>query len=112
LTERPNRTDQIRRFPPPIRNNPAKYRRPFWLPASNYYILAAAVAIAFFFLVWGVLHEGEDQAPWVPAGFGASLILIGAVFLREIVICWFRKGSISRWTMPRCIQKPTRRKKN
>jgi hypothetical protein len=86
LTERPNRTDQIRRFPPPIRNNPAKYRRPFWLPASNYYILAAAVAIAFFFLVWGVLHEGEDQAPWVPAGFGASLILIGAVFLREIVL--------------------------
>jgi len=63
-----------------------KHRRPFWLPASNYYILAAAIAIAFFFLVWGILHEGDEQVPWIPAGFGASLILIGAVFLREIVL--------------------------
>jgi hypothetical protein len=86
LTERPNRANQIKRFPPPIKNNPAKYRRPFWLPASNYYILAAAVAIASFFLIWGILHEGDDEAPWIPAGIGASLILIGAVFLREIVL--------------------------
>ena len=86
MTERPNRANQIRRFPPQIKNNSAKYRRPFWLPASNYYILAAAVAIAFFFLVWGILHDGDDQAPWIPAGIGASLVLIGAVFLREIVL--------------------------
>lgn len=86
MTERPNRTNQIRRLPPQIRNKPVKYRRPFWLPASNYYILAAAGAIAFFFLVWGILHEGEEEVPWVPAGIGASLILMGAVFLREIVL--------------------------
>jgi hypothetical protein len=87
LTERPSRTNEIRRVPPPpIKNIPARYRRPFWLPASNYYILAAAVAIASFFLIWGILHDGDDQAPWVPAGIGASLILIGAVFLREIVL--------------------------
>ena len=60
--------------------------RPFWLPASNFYILAAAVAIASFFLIWGILHDGDEQAPWIPAGIGASLILIGAVFLREIVL--------------------------
>jgi tetratricopeptide (TPR) repeat protein len=69
-----------------MRINSAKYRRPFWLPASNYYILAAAIAIAFFFLVWGVLQEGDEPMPWIPAGLGASLILIGAVFLREIVL--------------------------
>ena len=86
MTERPNRTNQIRRFPPPIKTRPARARRPFWLPASNFYILAAAVAIASFFLIWGILHDGEDQAPWIPAGIGASLILIGAVFLREIVL--------------------------
>ena len=85
MAERPNQTNQIRRYPPPIKTRPARYRRPFWLPASNYYILAAAVAIASFFLVWGILHDGDD-APWVPAGIGASLILIGAVFLREIVL--------------------------
>ena len=85
MTERPNQTNQVRRFPQPARNNQLKNRRPFWLPASNYYILSAAVAIAFFFLVWGILHDGDD-APWIPAGIGASLILIGAVFLREIVL--------------------------
>lgn len=68
-----------------MKNIPAKNGRPFWLPASNYYILAAAVAIALFFLIWGILHDGND-APWIPAGIGASAILIGAVFLREIVL--------------------------
>ena len=63
-----------------------KYNRPFWLPASNYYILAAAASIAFFFLVWGILHEGEEDTPWIPAGIGASVILGSAVFLREVVL--------------------------
>lgn len=44
------------------------------------------MAIASFFLVWGILHEGGDEAPWIPAGISGSLILIGAVFLREIVL--------------------------
>ena len=64
----------------------ARARRPFWLPASNYYVLAAAVAIAFFFLVWGILHDGGDETPWVTAGIGASIILSGAVILRELVL--------------------------
>jgi hypothetical protein len=60
--------------------------RPFWLPASNYYILTAAAAIAFFFLIWGVLHQGNEETPWIPAGIGASIILAGAVLVREIVL--------------------------
>lgn len=32
------------------------------------------------------MHEGNEQVPWIPAGVGASVILIGAVFLREIVL--------------------------
>jgi hypothetical protein len=86
LAERPDQSNQIREFPPRVRNIRAKQTRPFWLPASNFYILSAAVSIAAFFLIWGVLHEGDEQAPWIPAGIGASLILIGAVFLREIVL--------------------------
>lgn len=66
--------------------NARKNHRPFWLPASNYYILAAAATIAFFFLVWGILREGEDETPWIPAGIGASVILGSAVFLREVVL--------------------------
>jgi len=63
-----------------------KYNRPFWLPASNYYILTVSASIAFFFLVWGILHEGEEDMPWIPAGIGASIVLGSAVFLREVVL--------------------------
>ncbi len=61
-------------------------RRPFWIPASSFYFLAAAIALGFFFLVWGILHDGEEPTPWIPAGLGASVVLIGAVVLREIVL--------------------------
>jgi hypothetical protein len=62
-----------------------KTRRPFWLPASNYYVLALAVAAVFFFLVWGVLHDGGEETPWITAGVGASILMIGAVLLREVI---------------------------
>lgn len=65
-------------------NDSYKYRRPFWLPASNFYILAVAVALVFFFIVWGLFHD--EEMPYIPAGIGASLILVGAVILREIVL--------------------------
>ena len=60
--------------------------RPFWLPASNFYILAAASAIAFFFFLWWILHEGGEEMPYVPAGIGACAVLTGAVFLREVAL--------------------------
>lgn len=63
-----------------------RHNRPFWLPASNYYILAAAATIAFFFLIWGILHEGAEDMPWIPAGIGSGVILGSAVFLREVVL--------------------------
>jgi hypothetical protein len=69
------------------RGESTRQRRPFWLPASNFYILAASVSIAFFFLVWGLLNDGRvDETPWVPAGIGAALILGGAVVIREVVL--------------------------
>lgn len=60
--------------------------RPFWLPASNYYVMAVAVAGIFFFVIWGVLHDTGEEAPWVTAGISASVVLIGAVIVREIVL--------------------------
>jgi hypothetical protein len=65
---------------------PVKARRPFWLPASNYYVLTAAVSIAFFFLSWGILHDEGEETPWVSAGVGASIILAGAVIMREVIL--------------------------
>ncbi|HEY0426209.1 MAG TPA: hypothetical protein VGC76_00255 [Pyrinomonadaceae bacterium] len=86
MAKKPNRNNQVKASSQ--RNlgyDSYKYRRPFWLPASNYYVLAIAVMIAFFFLIWGILHDGDD-APWIPAGMGASLVLVGAVVLREIIL--------------------------
>jgi len=61
-------------------------RRPLWLPASSYYVIAVAVAVAFFFMVWGILREEGDEAPWVTSGVGASIILGGAAILREVIL--------------------------
>ncbi len=72
--------EQNRQSPPRLA------RRPFWLPASNYYVLATAVSIAFFFLAWGILHDANIDTPWVTAGIGASIILGGAVILRELIL--------------------------
>ena len=64
-----------------------RIRRPFWLPASNYYVLAVAIALAFFFVAWGILDDIDGmRAPWQTAGVSASIILIGAVILREMIL--------------------------
>lgn len=67
------------------------FRRPFWLTASNYYVLAVAAAIALFFLVWGIFHEGNEETPLMAAGIGACLVLSGAVVMREIFLRKARK---------------------
>lgn len=64
----------------------ANNHRPFWLPASNYYVLVFLVTIAFFFLLWALFHEGEEEAPLMIAGIGACLMLTTAIIIREILL--------------------------
>ena len=61
-------------------------RRPFWLPASNYYVFSVALSVAFFFVMWGILHDGGEETPWITAGVSASMLLCGAVVLREVIL--------------------------
>lgn len=62
-------------------------RRPaFWQAAANYYMLAAAVSAALFFLMWGVLNDSGEPTPWIPAGIGASALLATSVVIREVVL--------------------------
>lgn len=68
------------------RGRPFYRPQPFWLPASNYYVLAFSISIATFFLIWGALHDGFEEAPWVKAGLSASLVLIAAVLIRFFVL--------------------------
>lgn len=60
--------------------------RPFWLPASTYYFLAIAVAIGVFFLTWAILAESKEESPWISAGLMASVSMISAVLVREVII--------------------------
>ncbi len=67
-------------------NNQYQARQSFWLSAVNYYILSISIAIAVFFIVWGILHGADENLPWITAGVISSLILISSVILREFVL--------------------------
>ncbi|MBK6748536.1 MAG: hypothetical protein IPG67_00560 [Acidobacteria bacterium] len=70
------------------RNRPGfvSKRRPFWLPASNYYSITVVIGLSLFLLTWGILHDGGDETPWITAGIGFGILMIGAVILRELVL--------------------------
>ena len=44
-----------------LRNGANKYRAPFWIPASNFYLLAFVLGVAVFFLLLSILHDGIDD---------------------------------------------------
>lgn len=57
------------------------------MPSSAGYLIAAiAIAIALFFVLWFLLSTGSDEAPWFPAGLGASVVLLVALSAREVVM--------------------------
>lgn len=87
MTGRPNHEYRIDKFSKgKFGQTPYKYRRPFWLPASNYYVLTAAITTALFFIFWGILREEGEDAPWITSGILASVVLVMAVFLREVIL--------------------------
>ncbi|MBX3292501.1 MAG: hypothetical protein KF881_06370 [Acidobacteria bacterium] len=61
-----------------------KDRRPYLVPASNYYVLVFAISGAVFFVVWGVMHDLGSDMPWIIAGIAGSGLLFGSVIVREI----------------------------
>jgi hypothetical protein len=57
------------------------------MPSSVGYLLAAFVAaVALFFGLWWYLISGGDEAPWIPAGLAASVVLLVALSAREVVM--------------------------
>jgi tetratricopeptide (TPR) repeat protein len=53
---------------------------------------AFVAAIALFFALWWMLVSGGDEAPWIPAGLAASVVLLVALSAREVVMrrAWTR----------------------
>src|SRR5688572_33211077 len=67
-------------------------RRPRMPSTSGYLVAASATAAALFFVLWWMLLSGGDEAPWVPAGLAASVVMLVAVAAREVVMrrAWSR----------------------
>lgn len=74
-----------------MRSRKPQRPQPFYLPAANYYVLTFAIGTGIFFVVWGLLHDTGDEMPWVSAGIAFSLIVGGAVVVREVLIRRARK---------------------
>ncbi|HEY0431335.1 MAG TPA: hypothetical protein VGC61_05935 [Pyrinomonadaceae bacterium] len=63
------------------------------MPSSFGYLFAAfAAAVALFFGLWYMLVAGGDEAPWIPAGLAACVVLLVALSAREVVMrrAWTR----------------------
>jgi tetratricopeptide (TPR) repeat protein len=55
-------------------------------------VSAIVIAVALFFGLWWILVSGGDEAPWLPAGLAASVVLLVALSAREVVMrrAWTR----------------------
>lgn len=63
------------------------------MPSTSGYMAAAgAAAGGLFFVLWWMLHNSGDEAPWVPAGLAASVVMLVAAAAREVVMrrAWTR----------------------
>ncbi len=63
------------------------------MPSSaGYLITAIAATVALFFALWWMFVSVGDEAPWIPAGLAASVVLLVALSAREVVMrrAWTR----------------------
>ena len=63
------------------------------MPSSGLYLIGAIVAsIGLFLALWWMLVSGGDEAPWLPAGLAASVVLLVALSAREVIMrrAWTR----------------------
>ncbi len=63
------------------------------MPSTHGYMLAAGVTAALlFFVLWWMLHGNGDEAPWLPAGLAATVVMLVAAAARQVVMrrAWTR----------------------
>jgi tetratricopeptide (TPR) repeat protein len=60
--------------------------------SSGDWVSAIVIALGLFFGLWWILVSGGDEAPWLPAGLAASVVLLVALSAREVVMrrAWTR----------------------
>src|SRR5215216_1026931 len=85
-----NSADQF--FPRSPRSNSRAAARGRMPSSTGYLISAIVIALGLFFGLWWILVSGGDEAPWLPAGLAASVVLLVALSAREVVMrrAWTR----------------------
>lgn len=79
------------------------------MPSSAGYLLGAFVAaIALFLALWWMLISGGDEAPWIPAGLAASVVLLVVLSAREVVM----RRAWTRYLLDQGGDRPTRASSN
>lgn len=79
------------------------------MPSSVGYLMVAIFAAAGCFVVlWWLLVRGGDEAPWLPAGLAASVVLLVALSAREVVM----RRAWTRYLLENGIQEPRRKRRS
>ncbi|MFN6963270.1 MAG: hypothetical protein ACK4S4_05825 [Pyrinomonadaceae bacterium] len=73
----------------------SSHKPPFWLAASNFYVLSVGFSIGTFFLIWAILHDASEETAVFPAGIIASGTLLSAVGLRLYILRRIRSRLIA-----------------
>src|SRR6185295_16562604 len=66
-----------------LRGRHARARMP---SSAGYLAMAIVIAVGLFFLLWWMAMRSGDEAPWLPAGLAASVVLLVALSAREVVM--------------------------
>ena len=62
-------------------------RRAPRIPSTAGYMAAAvAISVVLFFTLWWMLRAGGDEAPWLPAGLAAGIVMLIAAAAREVIM--------------------------
>jgi hypothetical protein len=59
---------------------------------AGYMFVAGTLSLALFWVIWVLLRSETDEAPWLPAGLAAGLVILLAAGAREVVMrrAWAR----------------------
>jgi tetratricopeptide (TPR) repeat protein len=75
------------------------------MPSSTGYLISAIViSVGLFFGLWWILVSGGDEAPWLPAGLAASVVLLVALSAREVVM----RRAWTRYLLENGIREPSK----
>jgi hypothetical protein len=75
---------------------------------AGYMLVSGGISVAVFIALWSLLRAGDDEAPWLPAGLAAGIVMLIAAAAREVVMrrAWARYTREQEMEMRRRSETP------